>query len=126
MAEPKPRPTKASVSRFIAGVTPERRRVDALAVSKLMRRVSGEAPTMWGASLVLDVSSGFPRFDALVARLGKIKVHGGCLHVSDLAGADTQVLERFVRESVEAMRKRRPVGKAPATKALPSSRNSST
>ncbi len=149
MAEPKTRPTKASVTQFIAGVSPERRRHDALAVSKLMRRASGEAPTMWGAnivgygryskryangsaldwplvafsprkaSLVLYVLSGFPRYAALVAKLGRIKVHGGCLYVTNLAGVNTEMLERLVRESVEAVRKRHAVGKTPARKIAP-------
>ena len=146
MAEPKTRPTKVSVAKFLGGVTPERRRVDALAVSKLMRRASGEPAVMWGAnivgyghyamryatgkvldwplvgfsprkaSLVLYLSSGFPRFATLVGKLGKIKLHGGCVHVSNLADVDTKVLELLVRESVAAKRKRHPADKVPAKK----------
>ena len=44
--------TAASVEDFLAGVTPEARRVDAIALSALMARVSGEPARMWGPSIV--------------------------------------------------------------------------
>ena len=52
MAEPKTKPTKASVAAFLAAVEHEGRRKDAKAVDKLMRDVTGEKPMMWGSSIV--------------------------------------------------------------------------
>ena len=52
MAELKTQPTTASVTKFIAGVTPERRRHDALAVMKLMKQATGKKPKLWGANIV--------------------------------------------------------------------------
>jgi hypothetical protein len=136
MAELKTKPTSASVAKFIAGVTPEPRRLDALAVMKLMRRVTGERPRLWGpsivgfgtyratyasgrevewmltgfsprkSSLVLYVMSGFPRHAGLVAKLGKIKAGKGCLYVNRLADVDAAVLEELIRTSVANMRRK--------------------
>src|SRR5689334_4173117 len=51
-AENKTRPTEVPVADFIAGVTPAARRADAEALCALMERLSGEAPTMWGPTIV--------------------------------------------------------------------------
>ena len=93
-------------------MTPEQRRLDALAVMKLMKQATGESPRMWGptivgygryrmtyasgrqaewpltgfsprkASLVLYIMTGFPRQAALKAKLGKCKTGGICLHIN--------------------------------------------
>lgn len=130
MAEPKTRPTTASVAKFIAGVTPEQRRLDARTVVKIMRLATGERPRLWGpnivgfgthlmkyasgrelewplvgfsprkTSLVLYLATGFPRRAALVAKLGKVKTGGGCIYVGKLADVDTDVLGELIRASV--------------------------
>ena len=129
MAEPKTRPTTVSVTKFIAGLTPEQRRLDALAVMKLMKRATGVIPRMWGPnivgygsymmtyangrqlewaltgfsprkpSFVLYVLSGFPRQAALLAKLGPHKTGGGCLYIPRLGDVDAKVLEDLVRAS---------------------------
>ena len=52
MAETKTRPTQVSVEDFIAGVEPASKRADAPVLDALFRKVTGEAPRMWGPSIV--------------------------------------------------------------------------
>ena len=52
MAETKTRPTQASVEGFIAGVEPASKRADAPVLDALFRKVTGEAPRMWGPSII--------------------------------------------------------------------------
>jgi hypothetical protein len=47
-AEPKTRPTGASVKKFLDGIEDPVKRQDARTVCKMMRKVTGERPTMWG------------------------------------------------------------------------------
>lgn len=48
MAELKTHPGDASVDRFLNGIDDEERRADCRAVLRLMERVTGEPPRMWG------------------------------------------------------------------------------
>ena len=52
MAEPKTRPTDASVEDFIAAVEGEARRADCDTLVAMMGRVTGFEPVMWGPSIV--------------------------------------------------------------------------
>ncbi len=52
MAELKTQATKASVEAFLATVPDERRRADAVALCKLMARVTRKKPVMWGEAIV--------------------------------------------------------------------------
>lgn len=51
-AELKTKPTEVTADEFIAAVPDERRREEARIVDALHRRVTGEAPKMWGPSIV--------------------------------------------------------------------------
>jgi len=136
MAEPKTKPTQASVTAFIAAVTPEQRRRDAKALLGIMQRATGEKPRLWGtsivgygtyvvrrpggheaewplvafsprkASLVLYGTTAAPRHAVLLARLGRHKVGKGCLYVADLEDVDHAVLEELVRTAFAASRRR--------------------
>jgi hypothetical protein len=130
MAKPnKTQATAVSVASFLETVEPEQRRADAVAVIDLMARVSGEAPTMWGpsiigfgvnryryesgregeicrigfsprkAQLVFYLGTSFPDRDAMLAALGKHSTGKGCLYVKKLADVDMAVLERMVAAS---------------------------
>lgn len=44
--------TDTPVEAFLAGVEPVTRREEALAIDALFRRVTGEAPKMWGAAMI--------------------------------------------------------------------------
>lgn len=138
MAENKTKTTNASVEAFLAGVEPERRRVEAGAVIEIMRRVSGEAPVLWGpsiigfgsyrytydsghsgespriafsprkAALTFYLTSGYPMRDELLARLGKHKTGKGCLYVNRLSDVDLSVLEQLCAASWEERLERYP------------------
>lgn len=57
MAELKTKPTTASVTKFLNGVSDRTRSDDCLAVLEMMRDVTKEEPAMWGSSIV-----GFGRY----------------------------------------------------------------
>ncbi|HMR49415.1 MAG TPA: DUF1801 domain-containing protein [Arachnia sp.] len=52
MAEPKTKPTDASVEDFLGAVTPVRRREDGVRLAEIFGQVTGEEPVMWGPSIV--------------------------------------------------------------------------
>lgn len=138
MPENKTKPTDASVVAFIDAVEPAQRRVDAKTLCALMARLSGEPPVVWGpsiigfgtchyrydsgregdmprigfsprkASLVLYVVSDFPRYDALMARLGKYTTSKSCLYIKTLADVDMGVLEELISASLADMAVRYP------------------
>ena len=124
MAEPKTKPTKASVAAFLSAVENEQRRKDAKAVDKLMRDVTGKKPVMWGAaivgygsyetktgtwplvafsprkaSLVLYLESKSKEAAPLLKKLGKHKLSGGCLHINKIEDVDTAVLRDLMTVS---------------------------
>ncbi|MES2623862.1 MAG: DUF1801 domain-containing protein [Pseudomonadota bacterium] len=127
MAEIKTKKNTASVAEFIANVTNDTRREDASTVLKLMQKVTGKQPKMWGPSIVgfdeyhYRYESGHegdmcmigfsPRVSALtlytlpafegrkelLSQLGKHKEGKGCLYISKLADVDLNVLETIIR-----------------------------
>lgn len=133
MASPKTRPTDASVDGFLAAVPDPRRRADAEAVAALMTDVSGEAPVIWGTSIVgfgeieypgpRGASRSWPVV-AFAARakelvlylnteiepglfegLGPHRRGVGCLYVKRLSDVDPAVLRTLVERSVELARR---------------------
>jgi hypothetical protein len=52
MAEPKTKPTEASVDAFLNGVADGQRRADAFRVLEIMKEVTGQPPRMWGPTMV--------------------------------------------------------------------------
>ncbi len=129
MTEPKTRPTGASVDEFLEGVANERRRQDARTIDLLMSAATGEAPVMWGTSIVgygaiasrgsggiqtpWPVVAFSPRKTELVLylntaleaaafeRLGPHRRGVGCLYLKSLDTIDRAVLEDIIRASVE-------------------------
>ena len=133
MAEPKTRPTDVPVADFIAAVDNPRRRADAEVMQALLTEVTGEAPVMWGpsiigygsyrgptgdwprigfsprkAQLVLYVMGDFDAREALIARLGKVSTKGGCLYINRLDAVDEGVLRELVTASLAHMRAKDP------------------
>jgi len=134
VAENQTRPTGSSVTAFIDTIADSARRSDAKALVKLMQAASGEKARMWGPAIVgfgsyhyrydsgregdmplvafsprktasvLYNAIGCDGAAALLARLGKHSVSGGCLHIKRLADVDTTVLSRLIVESAAAMR----------------------
>lgn len=52
MAEPKTQITAIDPADYIASVEPDRRREEAQVLDALFRRVTGEAPKMWGPTII--------------------------------------------------------------------------
>src|SRR5262249_19959668 len=137
MAENKTKPTTVSVTAFIDDIADANRRADAKALVKLMKKVTGKSPKMWGPAIVgfdsyhytyesgregdAPLAAFSPRKAAnvvylmgdaksstLLTKLGKHKLSGGCVHIMKLADVDQAILERLVAESAEWTRKRYP------------------
>jgi hypothetical protein len=136
MAENKTKPTTIGVPAFLNACADEARRADAKALAKLMQKVTGDKPTMWGTSIVgfgtyhytyesgregdapivgfsprkaanvLYGTTGFSGADALLAKLGKHTTGKGCLYIKKLADVDMKVLETLVEKAVAATRAR--------------------
>ncbi|HUG28628.1 MAG TPA: DUF1801 domain-containing protein [Gemmatimonadales bacterium] len=139
MAENKTQQTKASVDSFVNGLKDKARAADSRVVLKLMQKVTGESPKMWGPSIVgfgtyhykydsgregdflrigfspraqaltLYIMGGFPRYEALMARLGKFKTGQSCLYIKQLSDVDLKVLEELILASWQEMAKRYPL-----------------
>jgi hypothetical protein len=126
MAESKTKPTNVSVGAFIDAIADEVRRADAKAIVKVMQRVTGEKPKMWGPSIIgfgshhyryesgregdVPLAGFSPRkaatvlygllgtaeSEALLERLGKHTTGKGCLYIKKLADVDQAVLEALI------------------------------
>jgi hypothetical protein len=138
MAEQKTKPTEQSVESFLSKVTDEKVRDDCSALIKLMKKVTGSAPKMWGPSIVgfgkyhykydsghegyacltgfsprkpnitLYVMPGSPGHEGLLKKLGKHKAGKGCLYIKKLDDVNVSVLESLVEQSVESLKKKYP------------------
>lgn len=136
MPEAKTKPTKVSVTQFIASVPDERRRAEARALLKVFKAATGKRPRMWGPSIVgygsyhykyesghegdcflagfsprkaamtVYIVSGFKEFGPLLKKLGKHKKSVSCLYIPRLSDVDLKVLEVMIRRSVAAVKKR--------------------
>lgn len=125
-AKNKTRPTRASVSRYLASVEPPRRREQGEAMLELFERATKTKPSMWGPSIIGfgkhhykyptgreddTMAVGFAaRKSALVLyglvlydegeraarELGEVTLGKGCLYVKDLEKIDLEALERLV------------------------------
>ena len=111
MAENKTKPTAISVPAFLDACTDEARRTDAKVLAKLMKKVTGIEPAMWGPSIVgfsprkaanvLYGTIGFDGADALLAKLGNHTTGKGCLYIKKLADVDIKVLETLSRRPLQ-------------------------
>ncbi len=132
MTEIKTKPTTMSVPAFLDACADEARRTDAKTLAKLMQRVTGNKPAMWGSSIigfgsyhyayesgregdmpvvgfsprkaanVLYGTIGFDGAEALLAKLGKHTTGKGCLYIKKLADVDMKVLETLLKKAVAA------------------------
>ena len=119
-----------NVEDFLNAVADEQRRADGLNVLEIFKKVTGEAPKMWGtaivgfgnrkvyrrdggeldwlitgfsprkASLTLYVLNGAPNQAELLEKLGKHKAAGGCLHIKKMSDVDENVLAELISASV--------------------------
>ena len=130
-AKNKTQPTKVSVKDFLAGVENDTRRKDGETLVKLMQKITGKKPVMWGPSIIgfdqvhykydsgregdicrigfsprkaalsFYVPTGFANADKLKKKLGKVKSAKGCMYINKLADVDMNVLEQLIREGYE-------------------------
>ena len=131
MAEPKTKPTKQSVEKFIKSIANAQTREDCLTISKLMKDATRAEPQMWGSSIVgfgkriikyaggregdwpiicfsprkqnltLYVGAGL-KDGELLKKLGKHKVAGGCLHIKRLSDVDLPTLKKVIQTAAKA------------------------
>lgn len=136
MAENKTRPTDQSVAAHIAALPDEAQRRDCQTLVKLMKRVTGHKPRMWGptivgfgryhyryasgregdaclvgfasrqSQIVLYVLADYPEQEALLAQLGKHKTTKACLYIRRLSDVNLAVLERMITSATAAARAR--------------------
>jgi hypothetical protein len=123
----------ADVANFVAQIADDAQRADAAILLAMLMRVSGEAPKMWGPSIigfghyhyrydsgregdmcrigfsprkgktVLYINDGFPKYAELLARLGKHKTGKSCLYLGTLSAVDLGVLESLCVASLDHM-----------------------
>ena len=134
MTQNKTQRTTASVAAFLAAIDDPQRQRDAKALATLMRKATGEAPAMWGSSivgygqttyqgrtgtvdwfpvgfsprkaaLVVYLMGGVKTNASLLTGLGPHKVGGGCLYLPRLEAIDTKVLTRLIKLSRNANRR---------------------
>lgn len=136
MSELKTKATNASVKAFLNAIKPDQKRTDARTLDKLMRRITGKKPKMWGASLVgygtykykyesghqgewfitgfsprkqnlvVYIMPGFETFKPQMKKLGKHKTGKSCLYINKLADVDLEILQELIAGSVEVMKDR--------------------
>lgn len=133
MAEQKTKPTRVVPREFLAGVEPQRRREDALALLELYSRATRAPAVMWGPAIVgfghysylyrsghsgewaavgfsprkqnltLYFTDGFEHYVEQLEGLGAHTTAKSCLYLKRLDGIDLDVLEAMVRASFERM-----------------------
>ena len=139
MAESKTQPSAASVEEYLAAKASPEQLADCKALMALLKKVTKQAPKMWGPSIVGYGSysyryesgrtgesclTGFavrgkelvvylvtesPEQQALLTRLGKHKMGKACLYFKRIADLDAQVLESLIAESVAETTRRHTV-----------------
>lgn len=135
MAELKTKPTAKSIDGFLDAVPAERMRDDSYALIKLMQKITGSPPVLWGptivgfgkyhykyasghegdaclaafsprkGNLVVYIMAAMDNFDELLKKLGKHKATKGCLYIKKLEDIDMGVLEKLIVGSVRHVQK---------------------
>lgn len=131
MAEPKTKPTKASVKEFLNKIPDKERRDDCFAVAKIMEEITGDKPKMWGPSIVgfgtwhykyasgregdwpvtgfsprkrdltLYLMMGFNKHTELMQKLGKHSTGKSCLYIKRLSDIHLPTLKKLIKKSVK-------------------------
>ena len=136
MARNKTTFTGASVEEYLVSRASDRQRDDCTALMAMLQRLTGEAPRMWGPSIVgyglyrytydsghsgeapvvgfairgrdivVYLSADDDAQRALLARLGRHSMGKSCLYVRRLADLDLTVLDQLVAGSVAGIERR--------------------
>jgi hypothetical protein len=131
-------PTDADPYAFIASVENKGRREDAEFLLPIMERLSGQAPVMWGDSMIgfgqydytyksghggtwfrtgfsprkanmsIYIMPGYDDYTEELSRLGPYKKGVSCLYLGRLTKVDMSVLEKIIAKSLVIMEERYP------------------
>ena len=131
-AELKTKENDASVDAFIDR-QPDEVAADCRAIVRMMKKVTGEEPRMWGAGIVgfgryryqgasgregewmltgfsprkanlsLYILTGLDRADGQLGELGRHTTSKGCLYIRRLSDVDLKVLEQLIVEGVKGL-----------------------
>jgi hypothetical protein len=134
MAEQKTKSTEESVENFIEKIPDKQVREDCNTLIKLMKRITGSEPKMWGSNIVgfgkyhykyesghegdscltgfsprkqnitLYAMPGFTTNNDFLKKLGKHKAGKGCLYIKKLEDVNQDVLEKIITHSVDALK----------------------
>jgi hypothetical protein len=134
----KTKPTKASVTAYLAKRGSAEQQADARKVMAILKRVTGKTPHMWGPSIIGYGSYSYtydsgnsgeapvtglairgrefvvylcmdtPAQKALLAKVGKYKMGKSCFYFRTLADLDQKVFKRLVAGSIKEIRRRYP------------------
>jgi uncharacterized protein DUF1801 len=139
MTEIKTKATEISVESFLDSKAPDGPlRKDCNTLIRIMKKVTGSAPKMWGPSIIgfgkyhykyesghegdmcltgfsprkpnisLYVMAGLPGQEELLKKLGKHKASKGCLYIKKLEDVDLAVLESIIKRAVDHVKKKYP------------------
>jgi hypothetical protein len=131
MAEPKTKPTQASVKEFLNQIPDKERRDDCVAVAKMMEEITGNKPKMWGPSIVgfgtyhykyasgregdwpiaafsprkkdltVYLMVGFEKNVDLMKQLGKHSTGKSCLYIKRLSDIHVPTLKKLIKTSIK-------------------------
>lgn len=135
MEELKTRPTDASAEGMVESIDDESRREDCRVLLGLMKRATGEEPTVWNtdvvgfgtfryksasgregdwfpvgfasrkAALTVYLGLSLKELEPLLGKLGKHTAGKGCIYVRRLADVDLTVLEELVADAYARIRR---------------------
>ncbi len=136
MAEPKTKPTDASVTDFVGALTDPKRREACEVLIALLDDITGEKPVMWGTSIVgygryitqtkppapwpligfspraaamtVYIMGGLSERRDLMEGLGKYTTEGGCLYFKRISDIDRDRLKALLTWGYETMKARHP------------------
>ena len=136
MAELKTKENKASVEKFLKGVSDEKKQEDSFTILTMMKKITKEEPKMWGPSIVgfgkyhykyesgregemcitgfsprkqnltIYIMPGFKKYEELMKKLGKYKTGKACLYINKLEDVDMKVLKELVESSFKYMKEK--------------------
>ena len=134
MAEAKTQPTNQSVKEFLNQIQEPERRADCFEIVKIMEKITGEKPTMWGPSIVgfgsyhykyasgregdwpmtgfsprkkdltLYIMMGFEKHADLMEKLGKHSTSKSCLYIKRLSDVHIPTLKKLIRIGLKDLR----------------------
>lgn len=134
MAEPKTRPTKASVTQFLNKIPDAGRREDCFAIAKMMEDITGHKPVMWGPAIVgfgtyhykyasgregdwpmtgfsprkqdltLYIMIGFDKHADLMSQLGKHRTSKSCLYIKRLSDIHVPTLKKLIKAGLKDLK----------------------